>query len=78
MREMSTELEKRLEAKKKPENSQPQQDSKYRTKYEGKTVQNISKKKPAPNIPAPSSIKFNERAEVMEVEKTKRLSIRYN
>jgi len=75
MREMSTELEKRLEAKKKPENSQPQQDSKYRTKYAGKTVQNISKKKPAPNIPAPSSIKFNERAEVMEVEKTKRLSI---
>jgi len=75
MREMSTELEKRLEAKKKPEDSQPQQDSKYRTKYTGKTVQNISKKKPAPNIPAPSSIKFNERAEVMEVEKTKRLSI---
>jgi len=75
MREMSTELEKRLEARKQPENSQPQLNSKYQTKSMGKTVQNISKKKPAPNIPAPSGIKFNERAEVMEVEKTKRLSI---
>lgn len=75
MREMSTELEKRLEAKKQSENSQPQLNSKYKTKSVGKTVQNIAKKKPAPNIPAPSGIKFNERAEVMEVEKTKRLSI---
>jgi hypothetical protein len=74
MREISTELEKRLEAKAKPDSSKPPQ---YKSKYTptAKTVPSVPKKKPAPHIPAPSSIKFNERAEVMEVEKTKRLSI---
>ena len=75
MREMSTELEKRLEAKNRVDGSKSQLNGNYQQKTKS-AVQNTPKKKPAPTIPAPSSIKFNERAEVMEVEKTKRLSIR--
>merc|ERR1711892_1180762 len=74
MREMSTGLEKRLESKAKPSSSKPQQASSYKSSYTNNT-QVPAKKKAAPNVPPPSSIKFNERAEVMEVEKTKRLSI---
>jgi len=68
-------LEKRLEAKSASKNPKPPVPTTMKP--------NVPKKSQAPMIPVTSKpsrpsqagIKFNERAEVMEVEKTKRLSI---
>eukprot|EP00092_Neocalanus_flemingeri_P056464 GFUD01066951.1.p1 GENE.GFUD01066951.1~~GFUD01066951.1.p1 ORF type:complete len:110 (+),score=41.95 GFUD01066951.1:3-332(+) len=75
MREMSTELEKRLETKGKPENPRPQHTQNTKQAGTKKSSAPMVPIAPKPAKPSQGGIKFNERAEVMEVEKTKRLSI---
>ena len=85
MKEMSTELEKRLEAKGKMESTRPTLYENSKSNQSRNAKPPVTKKSQAPKLPAgpkparpsQSGINFNERAEVIEVEKTKRQSIRY-
>ena len=69
-------MEKRLESKAKPESSRAQRSSNTKPPVAKKSNAPTVPVAPKPTKPSQAGIKFNERAEVMEVEKTKRLSIR--
>ena len=78
MREISSELEKRLEEKKNKTSRQFDSNNRKAPIVKRKSPAPSVPTAPKPGRPSQSSIKFNERAEVVEVEKTKRNSVRYS